>query len=89
MLSVGCYNSVIFWSTDRVPDWNTLESRRDKHIFKFVKKCITNTVPQFLQNYFTFNWDVILRITRESNCLRIPQLRTEAAKRAFFYIMVL
>ena len=55
-------------------NWNTLESRSD----------ITNTVPQFLQNYFTFNQDVIPRRTRQSNCLRIPQVRTKAAKRTLF-----
>ena len=65
--------------------WVTLETRRDKHVFKLVKKCLANNVPQFLCNCFTFNRDVVPRITRQNNCLRIPQVRTEAAKVAFFY----
>jgi len=67
--------------------WVPLETRRDKHVCtgKLVKKCLTNNVPRFLRNYFTFNRDVVPRIIRQSNCLRIPQIRTEAARTAFFY----
>ena len=35
----------------QILNWNTLESGRDKHAFRFVKNCITNVVPQLLQNY--------------------------------------
>ena len=41
-----------------------------------------------LQNYLTFNRNVFPRISRQSTCLRISQVRTEAAKWAIF-IMVL
>ena len=72
-------------SAMQILKWVPLETRRDKHVWKLVKKCLTNNVPQFLRKYFTFNRDVVPRITRQSNCLRIPRVRTEAAKRAFFY----
>ena len=57
---------------------------------KLVKKCLIKiNIPQFLCNYFTFNGDVVLRIMRQCNCLRILQVRTEAAKRAFLFTMSL
>ena len=65
--------------------WDTLEDRRNKHVFKLVKKCIKKNVPQFLQNYFVFNRDVVPRKTRQSNFLRVPLVRIGAAKRAFYY----
>lgn len=54
-----------------------LETCRDKHVCKLVKKCLANNVPKFLCNHFTFNRDYVPRITRQSNCPRIPQVRTE------------
>ena len=38
-----------------------------------------------LQNYLTFNRNVFPRISRQSTCLRISQVRTEAAKWVIFY----
>ena len=51
-------------STMQILKWLPLETRRDKHVCKLVTKCLTNNVPQFLFNYFTFNRDVVPRITR-------------------------
>ena len=50
-------------SAMQILKWVPLETRRDKHVCKLVKKCLTNNVPQFLRNYFTFNRDVFPRIT--------------------------
>ena len=35
-------------SATQILNWNALESRRNEHIFKFVKKCITNTVKALI-----------------------------------------
>ena len=41
--------------------------------------------PQFFNDYFIYNKEIISRITRQSNLLHLPKVRTEAAKRSFFY----
>ena len=45
--------------------WNSLEDRRNKHIFKLVNLCLEKKTPQFLHNYFFYNRDVITRSTRK------------------------
>jgi hypothetical protein len=65
--------------------WDSLESRRDVHVLKLVKKCILGKCPQFLNNYFVFNRDISSRITRQSDKLRLPKVRTECAKNSFYY----
>ena len=37
-----------------------LADRRDKHILKFVKKCIEGKAPQFFSNYFKSKYDIPL-----------------------------
>ena len=64
--------------------WVPLETHRYKYVCKLVKKCLANNVPQFLCNYFTFHRDVVPRITLQSNCPCIQQVRTEAAKITFW-----
>ena len=84
MLSVGCYNSVMFLSTNRV-----LIGIHLKVVGTSISLSLSRNALLIL---FRSSYKITLLstgITRESNCLRIPQLRTEAAKRAFFYIMVL
>ena len=49
--------------------YELLQNSRDKHVLKLVKKCIDGRRPQFLQNYFTYNRDIIKRTTRQSNHL--------------------
>ena len=44
-----------------------------------------NTVPQFLMNYFTFNRDITSRTTRQSNVLHLPKVKTESAKKSFYF----
>ena len=44
--------------------FETLADRRDKHILKFVKKCIEGKAPQFFSNYFKSNYDISKRIIR-------------------------
>ena len=51
----------------------------------FVKKCIEGNVPQFLKDYFRFNREIVSRFTRQSNNLHLPTIRTEIAKRSFYY----
>ena len=65
--------------------WSTLQTRQESHIFKFVKKCIKGHCPQFFKNYFTFNNVIHNRTTRQSNMLHLPRVRTETAKRSFYY----
>ena len=74
--------------SDRALDaikWPSLQSRRDEHIFKLVKKCIKGHCPQFFNKYFTFNNAIHSRITRQSNMLHLPRVRTEMAKKSFYY----
>ena len=65
--------------------WDSLECRRERHVFNLVKKSLRGQCPQFLRNYFILNKDVVRRVTRLSNLLHLPKVRTETAKRSFYY----
>jgi hypothetical protein len=65
--------------------WTPLYKRREHHVFGLVKKSLTGTVHQFLTNYFTFNRDIHERSTRQSNQLHLPKVKTESAKKSFYY----
>ena len=65
--------------------WPSLRSRRDEHILKLVRKCLHGRYPQYFKNYFVFNNDICVRSTRQSNLLHLPAMRTEVAKRSFYY----
>ena len=65
--------------------WSSLRSRRDERILKLVRKCIHGRCPQYFKNYFVFNKDICARSTRQTNLLHLPAIRTEVAKRSFFY----
>ena len=80
VMKVGC-------SHDALNDlrWETLKNRREQHVFKLVKKCVNGTIPQFLANYFSFNREVKVRTTRQSNLLYLPKVRTEMPKKSFYY----
>ena len=66
-------------------EWPSLRSRRDEHIQKLVRKCVHGRCPQYFKNYFVFNKDICARSTRQSNLLHLPAIRTEVAKRSFYY----
>ena len=63
----------------------SMENRRKKHVYRFVIKCMNGKFPQFFINYFNYNRDITGRQTRQSNLLHLPRVRTEAAKKSFFY----
>ena len=63
----------------------TLEKRRESHVCNLVKKCLSNSCPQFFMNYFNYNRDILPRKTRSSDKLRLPTVRLEYTKKAFFY----
>ena len=65
--------------------WPSLRSRRDKHILKRLRKCIHGRCPQYFKKYFVLNKDICTRSTRQSNGLHLPAIRTEVAKRSFYY----
>ena len=65
--------------------WPSLRSRSDEQILKLVRKCIHGGYPQYFKNYFVFNKDICARSTRQSNLLHLPAIRTEVAKRSFYY----
>ena len=65
--------------------WPSLSSSRDKNILKLVRKCIHGRCPQYFKNYFVFNKDICGRSSRQSNLLHLPAIRTEVAKRFFYY----
>ena len=62
-----------------------LENRRKKHVYRSVTKCMNGKFPQFFINYFNYNREIMGRQTRQSNLLHLPRVRTEAAKKSFFY----
>ena len=65
--------------------WPTLEERRRKLVFKLVKKCLSGHCPQYFKEYFKRNSAIHARATRQSNFLHPPAVRTEIAKRSFYY----
>ena len=65
--------------------WNILESRRERHVLNLVKMSRSCQCPQFFKNYFAFNTDIVPRSTRQSFLLHLPRVRTETAKRSFYY----
>ena len=64
--------------------WDSLKCRHEHHVFNLVKKSLRGQCPQFLRNYFILTKDV-RRVTRQSNLLHLPKVRTETAKRSFYY----
>ena len=62
-----------------------MEDRRKKHVCNLVLKCISGKMAQFFKNYFIFNQDVTRRQTRQSSLLHLPRVRTETAKKSFYY----
>ena len=76
------------YSSDEAIDllrWKTLFCRREQHTFKLVKKCLSGHCPQFFKNYFRSNSSVSNRATRQSNHLHLARVRTEVAKRGFYF----
>ena len=71
-------------STDYLK-FQSLEDRRNAHILGLVKRFLNNNVPQFLKNYFKLNKEVVSRETRRSNFVYLPAVRTETAKKSFYY----
>ena len=65
--------------------YDTLGLRREIHALNLVKKCLNKRCPQFLMDYFYFNRDIVQRITRQSNHLRLPSIKLECTKKAFYY----
>ena len=65
--------------------YDTLELRRNNHVYSLAKKCIYGHVPHFFKNYFVFNKDIVRKKTRQSNMLHLPKVRTESAKKSFYY----
>ena len=65
--------------------WGTLLNRREHHTFSIVNKCISGNCPQFFNSYFNFNKSISQRVTRQSEHLHLPRVRTEVAKRSFYY----
>ena len=65
--------------------WPTLEERQCKSVFKLVKKCLQGQCPQYFKQYFKRNNKIHTCATRKSNLLHPPTVRTEIAKRSFYY----
>ena len=65
--------------------YDTLGLRREMHVLNLVKKCLNNSCPKFLKDYFYFNRDILQRRTRQSNYLRLPSVKLECTKKAFYY----
>ena len=63
----------------------TLEKRRESHVSSLAKKCLSNLCPEFFMHYFNHNRDVLPRTARSSGKLRLPSIKLECTKKAFFY----
>ena len=65
--------------------WPALAERRREHVFQLVNKYIEGRCPQYFAGYFTFNSKIHSRATRQRDLLHLPAVRTEVAKRSFYY----
>ena len=65
--------------------WPTLKEGPTKHFFNLVNNSLAGPCPQHFINYFKHNKDVCVRSTRQSKLLHLPAVRTEVAKRSFYY----
>ncbi len=65
--------------------WDSLGIRRNEHVLKLVNKCLKGYIPQYFKKYFTYNRDIVTRVTRQSNLLHLPRVRLETTKKSFFY----
>jgi len=45
--------------------------------------------PQFLNDYFYFNRDIVQKKTRQSNHLLLPSVKLECTKKPFIIIIIL
>ena len=63
----------------------TLAYRQSKHTLNLVNKCRNGQCPPFFKNYFTFNKHLYSRDTRQKNLIHLSSVRTEIAKRSFYY----
>ena len=68
--------------------WPALAERRREHVFQLVKKCVEGRCPQYFDGYFTVNSKIHSRATRQSDLLHLPSVRTEVAKRSFYYYLM-
>ena len=68
--------------------YDTLELRREMHELNLVKKCLNKRCPQFLNDYFYFNRDILQRRTQQSNHLRLPSVKLECTKKPFIIMDV-
>ena len=66
----------------------TLEKRRESHVRNLVKKCLSKPCPQFFMHHLNYNRVVFSRRTRSSDKLRLPSIKLECTKKAFFIIVV-
>ena len=65
--------------------WQSLRTWRNDHIYKLVRKCLDGRCPQYFNNYFVFNKYICNHSTQQSNLLHLPAIRTETARRSFYY----
>ena len=63
--------------------FDSLADRRDKHVLRFVKKCIQGKDPQLFSNHFKSNYEISKKITRKQHHLHLPRFRTECGKNSF------
>ena len=64
--------------------WSNLDSRRQELIVKLVMINVSKAVAHNILD-LTFNNQIHSRATRQKNKLHPPAIRTEAAKRSFYY----
>jgi len=65
--------------------WTKLETKRKRHKYVLVYKCLNNLVPQYLCDYFTRNYNVHSYNTRRRSDLHLPKVKLSLAKRTFTY----
>ena len=65
--------------------YENLSNRREKHVLALIEKVLKNICPQCFINYFNLNKDCIEWTTKQSSHIRLPRVKLEATKKAFFY----
>ena len=69
----GCYYQQVFGTAIGSP------------VSAVIANLVMGRCPQLFKNYFTFNSSEHSRVTRQSHKLHLPRVRTEQAKKSFYY----
>ena len=66
--------------------WDSVKTRREKHIVKLVRNCLDGQAPSYFSDYFRQRtYDIYDYDTRSKDRLSVDKVNLELTKRASFY----